>query len=152
MSVANPLINGKLYSKSSAEVKLNGSRYTGFKAVDYKDKLTPGWAKGNQAERVGRTLGEQEADGSMEMYRDRFDTLINELGDGFGAVEFDIVVSYTEGGVTVTDTVEGCRIMEAGGGFTDSADPLTIKIPLSIHRVSWNGKYIAPRVSTQGAA
>lgn len=135
-----PLINGVRHEWSSIEIKLNGVVYIGVKEIAYSDSLEPTKVYGVHPQPIGRTRGQYEAEASFTLYLDEANTLIDALGDGFKEVPFDIVVSYSEGGKTITDEIIGARIKANDQSNSQGSDPLERKFDLDIMFVRWNGK------------
>lgn len=141
MPIAFPLINGVRHEWSSAELKIKEKIYQGIKEVSYNDKLEPTKVYGVHAQPIGRTRGVYSAEGSITVYLEEYDLIINDLGDGFMEVPFDIVSAFTETNVrSVTDTLVGCRFKGNDHSMSQGADPLVRKIDLDIMFILWNGK------------
>lgn len=146
MSIAFPLINGVRYDYSSIEIVAEGKRYPGIKAINYKDSLKPGHARGTSARITGRTRGTVENSGDFEMYKGFVEeflaALVSKGGGtlGYGEVEFLVVCSYQARGMPlVTDELIGCRITDLEDGHQEGEEPLTVKATLDVLRVKRNG-------------
>lgn len=136
-----PLINGHRYSFSSLEANIAGIPVPGISELSYNDGLEPGAIEGTSPQRLGRTRGKYESDGSMSMYRQEFDELTARLGDGYGERSFNIVASYADDGQpTVTDRLVGCRIKKVDNQAQKGSDPLEVKLELDIMYIERNGK------------
>lgn len=136
-----PQVNGNRYDFSSVEFNLRGRTYVGIKEIQYSDELEPGDVRGTLPQRVGRTRGEYKTEGSCTMYRQEFDELVADLGDGFGEVPFDAVVTYAnDGQPTITDKLVGCRIKKAENSHSQGTDPLEVKLDLDFMYLLRNGK------------
>jgi len=144
--MANQFINGRLYSWSSIEVGIGagaGMPFDGIKAINYSDNLDPGMPRGKGPLARGYTLGNYQADGDIELYRDQFDEFVELLGGpGFMTVVFPLLVSYWEPafGAAKTDTVVAKLKKNSTGGSSDSTDGITVKHDLAIIvPILWNG-------------
>lgn len=139
-----PLINGLRYDWSSAEITINGIRFTAIKALNYKPSLDPGEVRGNRAQLLGRTRGKYSAEGSLELYLSEWDQLTTALvADGSGIYEksFDIVASFSEATIgVVTDTLVGCRLKTGDRSNQEGNEPLVVKADLHIMYILENGK------------
>lgn len=141
MATEYPMVNGHRYDFSSVEARIKGKLYKGFKSVNYSQNLEPGEARGNHAQRLGTTRGELKAEADAEMYREEFDELIRDLGDGFMEARFPIVVSYADDGQKVsTDTLHTVRITGVENSNGQGTDALAVKLTLSPDWVDYNGK------------
>lgn len=140
-----PLINGRRFSFASLDCRVRGIPVVGIKELSYSDKLEPGAVRGTKAQSLGRTLGDYECDGSITIYREEFDALVAELGDGYGGIAFDITAHYAdEGQPTSTDEVRGCRIKNVENNPSQGTDPLEVKLDLDVMYILRNGKCLLP--------
>lgn len=140
-----PLINGVRYDFSSIEVVLDpiGRKTIGVQALSYKNALKPGIVRGTSARKNGRTRGQHEPDASITMYKEEADALIDELGDGYGEVPFDIVVNFADEGQPLSTTViVGARIVDDGEDFKEGSDALMTKFDLDVMDILKNNKSI----------
>lgn len=137
-----PLINGHRHDFSSIECSMKGKRQLGLKSLDYGHGLEPGKVSGTSAQKLGRTRGMYEAEGSFEMYLHEWEEFKAVLGDGFMEVPFDITANYAETGQPIiTDKLAGCRITKVNkSGASDSSDPITVKVELDVMYLLENGK------------
>lgn len=142
-----PMINGHRYDFSSIEVKTKKAggivtRTLGVKDIDYSDSLEPGKVRGNHAQKVGRTRGEYDAEGSLTLYKQEFDELLDLFGTGFMEQYFDIPVTYAESGSpTRTDVLSACRIKKIGNTHSEGGEALTIKLELDVGQIIRDGKH-----------
>jgi len=135
-----PLVNGNRYAWSSVRIQANGQRYVGVKGVNYSQEVAPGEVYGTHAQKIGRTRGEVKPEASIELYKEEFDALINDLGDGFYEVEFEVVVSFDESGRVITDQIHSCRIKKPDSGHSQGPDALTVKVDLDVMWIEYSGK------------
>lgn len=136
-----PLINGHKYDWSSVEVDLGEAGiFTGIKELTFSHSLEPGIVRGTRAEKLARTRGEYDAEGSIVMWTQDYNEFIALLGNGYMEASFDVTMSYsTPNQPTVTVRLIGCRIVSAEGGGTQGTDPLEVSCSLNIMRVEENG-------------
>lgn len=145
-----PLINGMRHDYSSVEIKLNTLRFNGVKSITYRHSLDPGMLRGNRAGFIGRTRGSYTAEGSIELYRAEYETLIASLTLnpllGYFEAQFDIEVSYSEAfSQLLTDKCIGCRLKSSEHSNSEGNDPSTVSCDLSIMYLLENGKFpVAP--------
>ena len=68
------------------------------------------------------------------------------MGDGFGLVEWDMLITYRAFGsaLYVTDSLLGCCVVEPDMGQSDSDDGIVIKVGIDVMRILWNGKSMLP--------
>lgn len=139
-----PFINGHRFSWSSVRIDIDGIPYTGVKSINYKQTLTPGVVRGTRSQPTGRTLGQYEPEGSIEMYKEDYQQLISALSAGgtrgYMEVAFQILVQYSSPGLTVvTDTLAGVRLASDEDSPSESPDALTVSSDLSIMYLLRNG-------------
>lgn len=136
-----PIINGVKFDYSSAEIVLNGVRFAGIKSVSYKQTLQPGKVYGTGAQKIARTRGQHDAEGSLEMYLSDYQDFLLLLRATQGAVprgymeqSFDVVCNYSEllSPAVVTDVLRGCRITGTDHSASEGSDALVVKMDLDI--------------------
>lgn len=139
-TVAYPLVNGVYHAFASIELKLKGDIYVGAKSINYKDSLTPVKVRGAHAEPIGRTRGDYDAEGDLEMYSQQGHQFLQALGQGYKETTWDATVTYSENGLdTITDTLIGCRIQEVDKSNSQGTDASTMKFTLSVMKVLHDG-------------
>jgi len=139
-----PKINGVVFDHSSVELNILNVLFYGVKSISYSHKLTPGKAKGNRAQVVGRTRGPYEAEGELELYRAEFDAMCLLLSSrGKGIMEYSIPVisvSFSENLIDVSqDKLIGVRLTSNEFTSTEGESPLTVKCKLDIMQLLPNG-------------
>ncbi len=134
-----PEVNGNVYDWSSVEIKLGGDLYIGVKEIKYSHTLKGVKIKGTHPVAIGRTRGEYDAEGSISLWLAEADAFRQALGNGYLEVPFDIVVSYTENGKTLTDTIVGAKIAKDEGGGSQSPDGLSVSWDLDVMKILING-------------
>jgi hypothetical protein len=141
MTVQYPLINGHRYSWASATIKAQGLELIHIKEISYSHSLEPGAVRGTGAQKLGRTRGEYDAEGSMTLQREQWDDLRNKLGDGYLEKSFPISVSYAEDGLpVVTDELAGVRIKSVENSPSQGTDALEVSLELDVMYIIENGK------------
>jgi len=132
-------------SFSSVTIKMAGqSPLIACKDISYDDTLAGVKVKGTNPYPLGRTRGDYEANGSIEIYREEFNDFMQTFTGvkGFKETSFDIVVQYSENGTDViTDTLVGCRIESNPSKASQSADPLTIPVKLYVMYILWDKRH-----------
>lgn len=141
-----PLINGHRYDWSSVRITIDGIPYTGVKSINYRQTMTPGLMRGTRAQPTGRTRGQYEPEGSIEIYKEDYQEIIKALSKngalGYMEVSFPILVQYSSGILApITDTLTGCRIASDEDSPSEGADPFTVNCDLSVMLVSRNGLF-----------
>ena len=138
--VQYPFVNGVYHAFASVELKWNGTIYVGVKAINYKQSLTPTKVKGAHAEPIGRTRGDLEADGDVELYLQQANQLLTDMGAGYYEKVIGITSTYSENGLdTITDELVSVRIQEIDDSHSQSVDALTKKFTLNVMKVLYNG-------------
>lgn len=144
-----PLINGRKYDHSSAEIQIGDTLYTGIEAINWSQTLAPGNGRGTRAEKLYRTTGEHDATGDFSLPLEDYAELIAALGPGYMAQDFTIVVNYSNEGQNNTNVqLVACRITEEGGGSESGGDPAMVEVSLDIMRVVTNGILPVPNMLT----
>jgi len=144
-SVAYPLQNGDYHAFSSVELKVTsgpaaGQIYVGIKSVNAKDSLTPTKVRGAAAEALGRTRGDYDAEGDMEMYAQQGHQFLQALGQGYKEQTFDISITFAEQNLdTIQHQLLGCRIQEVDSSNAVGTDASTLKFTLNIMKVLFDG-------------
>lgn len=152
-SYANADVNGVETSYCSIELAVGGGTpIAKVKAINYKDTGSIPKLKGMNASPFGRTRGEADCEGDIELYRSAWQELLPKLTNngavGYMETTWPITVTYAELASPdrmTTDTLELVRFFGADAGNGESPDGLTIKVSLSIMGILWAGKYRALR-------
>lgn len=109
-----PLTNGVIRSFGHVRLNIAGLEFTGgFKSIKRSRKRNREIVRSNNADPVGKTLGENEYDCSAEIYLDWYynliQTITNNLGPGYADQQFSIYISYLGSNlVPYTDQVVNC--------------------------------------------
>jgi hypothetical protein len=139
-----PLINGHRFDWSSVRVTIDGVPYTGVKSINYRQSLTPSVVRGTRAQPTGRTRGIYEPEGSIELYKEDYQDIIQALSkggtQGYMEVAFQVLVQYSSGILpVVTDTLAGVRLASDEDSPAEGGDAFTVNCDLSIMYVLRNG-------------
>lgn len=139
-----PFINGHRFDWSSVIITIDGIPYTGVKSITYRQTMTPGLVRGTRAQVTGRTRGQYECEGSLEMYKEDFQLMITALSQlgtrGYMEASFQTMVQYSSGVLaTVTDTLAGCRLSSDEDSQSESPDGMVVSCDLSIMYILRNG-------------
>lgn len=156
MPVSYPVVNGIRFDFSSIQFRVNGKVFPGIKSLSFNHAMEPGLVRGTAAQVIGRTRGQYNSEGSVELYRedaDDFLTIIapnsfvtgGQNGTGFMEVQFDVGVTYFEPiqGLTPAaqmDIMKGCRIKKEDISNASGSDPSTIKYDFHIMYLIRNGR------------
>ena len=135
-------INGRTYDWESIEITGPGGRIVGAQNVSYKDNAKTENVYGLGRYPLGRSKGNYEATGSLEMLRKDGDALIGALGaDYLGKADFTVTVSYAnDGGDVATDTLVKAVVTDQDLGMGQGDKAAIIKFSLSMEKILWNGK------------
>lgn len=157
-----PLINGFRYDFSSVILTVDGIPFNGVKEITYKNTLKPGIVRGNRAQKIGRTRGTLDSEGSITLYKAEFTRLIEQLalkgaqtmgGAGYMEVSFDISVSYAEfGGPTITDVIIGARLGDHEDTGTEGGEAIATKCMLDIMQINMGTANSSAPISPIGGA
>ncbi len=135
-----PKINGQIYSFASIEVKVGVQVFTGFTDLSYTQTLEPGIFRGTRPEKLARTIGEHNVEGSFTLVKEEYQELIAALGDGYMETEFDITATYSETNAPITtDVLVACRITSEEDSHSQGTDALVIACDLDIIKMTRNG-------------
>lgn len=138
--VTSPDINGLRYDFSSIEIVVNGTTVIEVKSINYSHKLEPGKVRGSRSAIQGRTRGQYDAEGAIELYKAAMDELRASLGEGYMERSFDILCHHADTGQPVTtDRLTGCRIKSEAQESSESGDALVTKCDLDIFRLTMGG-------------
>ena len=135
-----PKINGHELSFASIEVKLGTRIFTGFSDISYTQTVEPGIFRGTRPEKLSRTIGELNVEGSFTMVKSEYQEFIRELGNGYMVTGFDITVNYNElNAPIITDVLTSCRITSEEDSHSTGTDALVIACDIDIMKMTRNG-------------
>lgn len=151
-----PTLNGIRFDFTSIQFRVNGQVFPGIKSLNYKHSLEPGLVRGTAAQVIGRTRGQYNVEGDLEIYREDADnflqliapasaTISGQTGTGFMEVSFDMSVTFQEaiqgsGPATQNDVLKGCRIKQEESSNSDGGGPSTLKYSLHVMYLTRNGR------------
>ncbi|SRR5258708_5953320 len=144
-TISYPQTLGNYHAFSSIELKVTsgpaaGQIFVGFKSLNAKDSLVPTKVRGAAAEPIGRTRGDYDSEGDMELYVQQAFQLLQALGQGYKEQTFDISYSFAEANLdTITHQLLGCRIQEVDSSNAVGTDASTLKFTLSIMKILFGG-------------
>jgi hypothetical protein len=153
------LINGHAWDFSSVTIRVNAPTpiiLTLVASLNYEQSRTPGVLRGTSAKKLGRSRGQYDASGSMSIYREEFNILVQALaalppvGQGFMEKAFEITVSYGEmTSAPSTDELQGVCIIRTNNQNQQGGDPLFVDVDLDIMDILLDG---VPAVIDKGSA
>lgn len=135
-----PYVNGDLYDYSCIKFRLNKKTYTAVKSINFKDTVNGAWLRGTAQIALGQTPGEYECEASMELGLQECFDIIDDLGDGYMNVRFDVEVQFSVGDKTYQVDIVGCKGKGFGNAHSAGPDALTVTVDLSPHYIKRNGK------------
>ena len=119
------IINGKAYSHSSCEIRIDDVPTPFIKEIKYSDNLEPGEVRGTSAQLLSRTRGDYKAEASLTFSsRGAAEECRERWGDGWMERIFDISVTMKEDDMsTIIDTIVKCRVKKSETGSSQGSDP-----------------------------
>ena len=131
-----------------AEIDIDGTIYLGVKEMTFTQSREPGIIRGSgSAQKLARTRGEYDCEGSVVMWHTQAHELIAALaakgaaeGLGWMEVSFNITFNVTSQGITShTNKLFGCNLISDEGGGSQGTDPLERSFDLDIMYVEVDG-------------
>lgn len=140
-----PAVNGQKHSYADVVIAVGGRKFRGISSISYKASRGMTDVHGTGPNRVGVALGKVANEGSLEMYREDFQDLLDAIGDGYSNVPLQVMVAYRVriGARLLRDTLNGVRIKEFDLTAQEGDDPIKVKAALNIGEIIANGKRIA---------
>lgn len=141
MAESFPKVNGKVLDFSSIEIDLGEAGiFTAFSSISYSQSRDVGVMRGTAAEKLGRTRGQLDAEGSLEFSsKQSASDFRKALGAGWMEREFDITVNYTEGDVNITDVLVGATCTGVDNDHSEGTDALGETWELDVMRIEYDG-------------
>lgn len=143
-----PEVNGNEPAYCSIELDIDGTKLRGVKSINYKDAGEIPKIKGTAVKAIGRTRGNFDHEGDIEMYAKEWDDLLPKLTQngavGYSELAWNVAVTYSEPlerSRTKTDRLIGVRFHSAERSNQEGVDALTVKLTMSIMDIAWHGKY-----------
>jgi len=141
-----PLINGHAYDFQAIEIDIDGVGITvGVKELSFNDSLEAGVVRGTRPEKLARTVGQYDAEGSIVLFQQDYFELIQALSGGSDSVgvmtkSFNITVTYSNPNMPVhVARLIGCRIKTRDRSYSSGLDALEVSLDLDIMRVEEDG-------------
>lgn len=140
-----PLINGDYFAFADIELRANGLLFAGVKSINYKAALNRQFVRGTSSIPLGRTRGNYEASGDIELYLNAANFLITSLGPTWMQVPIQISVSYgpNVGMIqpVITDLLNGVYLTSIEASQSQGEDALTRKFELSVQEIQYNSEF-----------
>lgn len=143
--MAQPLINGNLYSWASIEFNVAGININGITSIEYDEEEETEMVYGAGKRPVGRATGNINTEGSITLQMEEIQRLQELSVDGrLQSIEpFSIIVSYLKrNGDTAADTLRECVFVNNGRSAGQNDKSIEQDLTLSIGFIEWNGKPI----------
>jgi hypothetical protein len=143
--VSVPLTNGVVRSFGHTRLEIAGLEFTGgFKSIKRSRKRNREMVRSNSPDPVGKTLGENEYECSVEMYLDWYYNLIQtinqNLGRGYSDRPFTLFISYVGAGlVPYTDRVVNCTFDNDDGDDKSGVTALTRTVEFHPTKIYFGG-------------
>lgn len=136
-----PLVNGVAHSWADSGFKFNGKRYQGVKAFNCSESIERGKLRGTGQRKLAVTLGDLDADLSVEMYEADWKELLADLGDGYMNRVIAGFASFSDGDGSNVHTIEvlGCRLKKIDDSHQQGTEPLTVKLDFDVMQVKRDG-------------
>lgn len=148
--VQYPDVNGVRTSYCSIVAGFDGFPIVGLRSINYREPLEIGKIRGTSPKPIGRTRGNADIEGDMEMYAEEWkNQLLPKLAglfglSGFSEASIPIKVSYAErrnpSGIH-SDHLIGVRIHSPDRTNTEGTDASIVKLTLDIMDIVWANKY-----------
>ena len=126
-------INSKEYEWASIKIMMLGKLVTGVTKISYKKKMEKEarYAMGDTAHSIQH--GNRSVDGSIEITQSEAIALnLTARAAGYRDildVEFDIIVTYTKGGVLAIDTIKFASLTEDPREMTQGDKSMKVNVP-----------------------
>ena len=140
-----PITNGVVRSFGHVKLNIAGLEFTGgFKSLKRKRSRKREMPYSNSPDPIGKTLGENSYECSAELYLDWYynliQTILNQLGPGYGDQPFTIFASYTGVNlVTYTDQILNCTFDEDEGDDKQGTGALTRTVNFNPTKILFGG-------------
>jgi len=137
-------IDGIARSFNSITVRARGKEYTGITGIKYGQKISREKVYGTKRYPLGRTKGKVEIDDATITFLElEYRALIEDLGDGYADVPFEVVCQYDDdNGTTHTDVLENCLLGGDDGGGEEGPSGLTREVMIDVLKLKRDGYYI----------
>lgn len=146
MAIQYPIVNGVRHSFTSIEFRATTGENFGqvyfIKSINYERKRSRGTVRGNHPDPLGKTRGENEYTGDLELYLAEWQDFVTEVlgGAGYGDKFFNLVVTYNETGFDpIVDEIVGCTWDASSAQNSQGTDPTVRKVDLNPIKIRFNG-------------
>jgi hypothetical protein len=147
--IQSPNINGNRTSYCDIQFGVAGVRLKGVNSLDYGDNHDIPKVKGMSSKRIGRTQGDEDPDGEMEILQAEWNLLLPIItaGGKFGYAQLAWPITVTYATIlspldTVTDYLHGVRFHSARASVAQGTDASAYKVKLSIMECRFAGLYV----------
>lgn len=139
-----PITNGFVRSFGHVRMNIAGLDFTGgFVKVKRSRKRTRDKARSNSPDPVGKTLGDNDYEASVEMFFDWFMYVLltlQNVAPGYGDQPFTLYTSYVgKGLVPYTDTILNCTFDTTDADDSAGTKPLTRTVELNPTKILFGG-------------
>lgn len=140
-----PLINGTLYSFAAVDIDIGGVPML-LKAINFREEWPQEGEYLNSPVAAGKTVGQYKASLDGELTREYWDYMISLLGDGFGAVPFNVGAQWRDiRNPERLSTFEAQGVTIAGDDASNSGGAAIVKITFAtVIPFLQNGKSLVP--------
>lgn len=151
MGLMVPIINGRRYDHTSIRVAVNGLPVLGqaIKSLAYRESKKPGVVRGFASQELGRTRGDYDASGSLEIPKEELPLLLAAITggpvgsaayNGYLDATFEISAAYADKNAPLqVDDLNGCQITDIDETHAGGGDGLSVRLDIIIHTVIRNG-------------
>jgi hypothetical protein len=147
-----PEVNGSEVSYCSIELDLDGTKMPGVTKIDYGEETEFGKVKGTSPKNVGRTRGNSDFTGEIEMTHRQWQEILPKLTRngkvGFSESSWPVSVSYSEpsdASLTMTDKLIGVRFHSPKRAEAEGVDVSKVTVSMDIMDLAWNSRYVGIR-------
>ncbi|PIY15125.1 MAG: hypothetical protein COZ16_05565 [Flavobacteriaceae bacterium CG_4_10_14_3_um_filter_31_253] len=143
--MAQPLINGNLYSWSQIELSIAGLDIYGVTSIEYTEEEETEMIYGAGNRPVGRAKGNITSEGSVTLQMEEIQRLQDSSTSGrLQDIEpFSVIVAYLKpNGDVVTDTLRECVFVNNGRSISQNDKSVEQDLTLSIGFIEWNSNPI----------
>ena len=137
-----PQYNGRACSFAELRLKLGSFKTYGFKSVNISESVERGKARGASRRKLALTPGDLDADASIELLEADWLEWLEQLGDGYMDVVFNLHLDYELKSAPGIHSVElkGVSLKKIDEGHSQGTEALTVKLDLDVMGVSRDGK------------
>lgn len=136
-----PLVNGVAHSYADAGFKLNDRSFQGIKSFNISESMERGKARGTGQRKLAMTMGDHDAELSVEMYEADWKELLADLGDGYMNKAISAFACFSDGDGGNIHKIEalGCKLKKIDDAHSQGTEPLTVKLDFDVMQVKRDG-------------